>query len=405
MDKDGPGGLISANHRDLVSREISRKDGGNERFWRPFTLNLWFASFLLLLVLGVAIALEVGLHFRTYAQITGKSTLASSTIHYATPLIPVIIAMAIVGLWAGTDADIKRMQPFIELASDNAPASHTLFVNYVNSHYAKAFFKSLRNKHYIVALSSATLILGFAVQPLAASIFSMKDVWWRLPETSIRTFNTPGLDLTYTNLSVTPAISSQLSAKQQCGLLNVIGEVDNCTIAYNEPVIPEGTEWYNSVVNPSCLNTSDPRSDFDPVLILLVYVNSQGVAIELKTGQFTVHNFTNYMLPNNITDPDGFMKGRAFNGLIFGSGPSGQAVKEPISNGYSQTFTAALQTKAIRSPIGLEGQMKSDGMLGITEQLYVGFTSAWLGIAANMICKGTISINNGKRHLLIEVEY
>ncbi|KIJ42840.1 hypothetical protein M422DRAFT_779902 [Sphaerobolus stellatus SS14] len=450
MDRDGE--VISANHRDLASREIPRKGGGNERFWRPFTLNPWFASFLLLLVLSVAIALEVGLHFsniRTGWQITGKSSLASSTIHYATRLIPVIIAMGIVGLWAGTDADIKRMQPFIELASGNAPASHTLFVDYVNSHYAKAFFESLRNKHHIVAVSSAMLVLGFAVQPLAASIFSMKDVWWRLPETSIRTFNTPGLDLTYTNLSVISAsmglvaatalndISTPMFVKgiwaledielptsqvangsiftnvtairslpncrqsnnitmkvQISGLLGIIGEVDGCRIGINEPVIPEGTEWYNSIVFPSCPDMSDPHPEFTPFLILVVHINPQGgrsntmvyckptidlvvanVQIEIKTGEFIVHDFTNYTLSNNITDPSGFMKGRAFNGFIFGPAPSGQTPSSDIYGTYSSTFTTALETKAIRSPMGLEGQIKSDGMLSITEELYSQYLS------------------------------
>ncbi|KIJ42853.1 hypothetical protein M422DRAFT_253950 [Sphaerobolus stellatus SS14] len=443
---------IADSSRDLRSRELPRKDSSSETFWRPFTLNPWFASGLLILVLSLAIALQVGLHFsnlRTGWEITRNSSLVSSITHYATRLIPVIIAMFIIALWAGTDADIKRMQPFIELASGNAPASRTLFIDYVNSHYMKALFQSMRNKHYIVALSSAMLVLGFAVQPLAASIFSMKDTWWRLPEISIRTFNTPGLDLTYTNLSVASAsmglvaatavndISTPVFVKgswaledielptalvangslftnvtairslpncQQSNNINmteleggnfqVIGEFDGWIIGYVAEFISSGTEWYRATVNTSCSSSSDPRPDFNPVSFLVLHVNPQGgranamvyckptidlvianVQIELKTGQFVVHDFINYTLPNNITDPGGFMKGRAFNGFGFGCGPSGQALNEEIYDTYIQTFTTALETKAIRSPSGLEGQIISGGMLGITEELYGQYLS------------------------------
>ncbi|KIJ38117.1 hypothetical protein M422DRAFT_50141 [Sphaerobolus stellatus SS14] len=115
---------------------------------------------------------------------------------------------------------------------------------------------------------------------------------------------------------------------QKGGLLNVIGEVDGCTISYDEPVIPEGTEWYNSIVTTSCPNMSDPHPEFTPFLILVVHINPQG--------------------------------GRA-NTMVYDT--------------YMLTFTTALETKAIRSPMGLEGQIKSDGMLSITEELYSQYLS------------------------------
>ncbi|KIJ42822.1 hypothetical protein M422DRAFT_253912 [Sphaerobolus stellatus SS14] len=151
---------------------------------------------------------------------------------------------------------------------------------------------------------------------------------------------------------------------------------------------------------------SDPQPEFTPFLVLVVHINPQGgrmntmvyckptinlvvanVEIELKTGEIIIHDFTNYTLPNNITNPSGFMKGQAFNGLIFESGLSKQTLNPDIYDTYMLTFTTALETKAIHSPMGLEGQIISDGMLGITEELYVSYISVYLDFDTYMNVK------------------
>lgn len=107
--------------------------------------------------------------------------------------------MAIVTLWAWTDLDIKRLQvrephplthtrthpiqPYVDLAYGNAPASTTLLLDYSNQHAALVSVFAYRHNHYLVALSSLMVLLGLALQPLAASLFTVKDIWWDAPGT------------------------------------------------------------------------------------------------------------------------------------------------------------------------------------------------------------------------------
>lgn len=118
-----------------------------------------------------------------------SSAFSTGILHYVYTLPPVAVAMIIVALWAWTDVDIKRMQPYIDLAYGNAPASRTLLLDYSTKHPALVSYFALKWNHWIVALSSLMVLVGLALQPLAASLFTVKDIWWDGP--SIYPFSYP----------------------------------------------------------------------------------------------------------------------------------------------------------------------------------------------------------------------
>lgn len=127
---------------------------------------------------------------------------------------------------------------------------------------------------------------------------------------------------------------------------DVLGEVDGCEgYAFVSPITNKTYTYQPGIETNACPNESNVTTDFNSVAFAVAYVDTQGkrdgfvalcrptiellianIKLELKTGQFVVQNFRSYTLPNNITDTNGFLKGRAFNGLGFTTGPAGQTL-------------------------------------------------------------------------------
>ncbi|KAF8517011.1 hypothetical protein BU17DRAFT_50207 [Hysterangium stoloniferum] len=170
----------------------------------PVTLRLWFASSLLSFMLVLAVTLEVALHFSKALNGWEVSSAASATngiLHYIYTLPPVAVAMIVISLWAWTDVDIKRMQPYLDLAYGNAPAQRSLLLDYSNKHPIIVTFHAYRHNHFIVVLSSLLVLVGLAVQPLAASLFTVDNIFWDGPDLNVTDPNTLGLAPTFNNMT------------------------------------------------------------------------------------------------------------------------------------------------------------------------------------------------------------
>ncbi|TFY73179.1 hypothetical protein EWM64_g10833, partial [Hericium alpestre] len=96
-------------------------------------------------------------------------------------LPPVGVAMIFVGLWAWTDNEVKRMQPYVDLAHGSSPAERSLLLDYTRSHNFFVWWNAGRNKHYIVVLTTLMAIVALAFQPLAAALFTLRDTYITLP--------------------------------------------------------------------------------------------------------------------------------------------------------------------------------------------------------------------------------
>ncbi|KAF8518276.1 hypothetical protein BU17DRAFT_66517 [Hysterangium stoloniferum] len=191
------------------------------RPWSPVTLRLWFAASLLSFMLLGAAGLEVALHFSQKDNGWKVSSAASATngiLHYVYTLPPVAVAMIVISLWAWTDVDIKRMQPYIDLAYGNAPAQRSLLLDYSNKHPIIVSFYAYRHSHFVVVLSSLLVLVGLAVQPLAASLFTVKNVWWNGPNLNVTNPSTLGLSSTFNNMTAFSTAAGFVASKVLYGL-------------------------------------------------------------------------------------------------------------------------------------------------------------------------------------------
>lgn len=76
------------------------------------------------------------------------------------PWLPVLVATLIKQLWATLEFNVKMMEPFHTLTKGNARPDQTLTLDYQGTPYGLILFKSLRNRHWLVALVGFGAILS-----------------------------------------------------------------------------------------------------------------------------------------------------------------------------------------------------------------------------------------------------
>ncbi|KAI0264713.1 hypothetical protein BC834DRAFT_252038 [Gloeopeniophorella convolvens] len=154
--------------------------------WLPLPLRTWFwVTYVCVLVAG-AIALEVALHFshKNHGWAT-KENADKGILHYVYTLPAVGVAMVLVGIWAWTDLEVKRLQPYVDLVHGDSPAQRSLLLDYTRSHNAIVWMRASYNHHYIVALASLMALVALSFQPIAAALFSVRDTYRSLPEAQV----------------------------------------------------------------------------------------------------------------------------------------------------------------------------------------------------------------------------
>ncbi|KAL0957578.1 hypothetical protein HGRIS_001362 [Hohenbuehelia grisea] len=132
--------------------------------------------------------------------------------HYVYTIPPTAVAAFLAAMWAWTDVEIKKMQPYIDLAKGDSPAQRSLLLDYnrhkwvsfyfsfhasfISSLYSNftVWFHAWTNKHYLVFLTSAMVLLSLAFQPLAAALLVVKDTWWTKPDMTVNNLRTLGLN-------------------------------------------------------------------------------------------------------------------------------------------------------------------------------------------------------------------
>ncbi|KIK67947.1 hypothetical protein GYMLUDRAFT_190832 [Collybiopsis luxurians FD-317 M1] len=235
-----------------------------EPFWIPYPLRPWFwVSFSVLLVL-IAIGLEVALHFSKKNngwQANGRTGDAVSLWHFVYTLPPSFAAMILVALWAWTDIEIKKMQPYIELLHGDSPPQRSLLLDYTRSNNFIVWTQAARNKHYLVVLTTLMVLLTLSFQPLAGALLIVQNTWWHLPDTNVQNTAQLGLnqDANFQNLTSFLAAAGFASADVQYGLPSPPFISGQYTVAPFEPPsgIPiNGTTLYVNTTalksNPGC---------------------------------------------------------------------------------------------------------------------------------------------------------
>ncbi|GJE86425.1 DUF3433 domain-containing protein [Phanerochaete sordida] len=149
------------------------------RPWTPIPLRKWFWIPLVLTMALGGVAFEIALHFSEKNQgweTKGKITTESGFMHYVYTLPPVAISMFFAALWAWTDLEIRKLQPYVELARGNAPPQRSLLLDYTRTHTFFVWTVAARNQHWLVVIGALLVVLTLAFQPLAAALFNVQDI-------------------------------------------------------------------------------------------------------------------------------------------------------------------------------------------------------------------------------------
>lgn len=168
---------------DETPNETAPSDGSH---WVPLPLRTWFwVSYVCVLVAG-AFALEVALHFSNKDDgWPTKKDAENGILHYVYTLPAVAVTMILVGIWAWTDVEVKRLQPYVDLMHGDSPPQRSLLLDYTRTHNAFVWIKAAAHRHYIVALASLMALVALSFQPISAALFSVRDIYKALPETSV----------------------------------------------------------------------------------------------------------------------------------------------------------------------------------------------------------------------------
>jgi hypothetical protein len=180
------------------------EDEETPRGWVPTPLRGWYAIALVVFLLLVAIALEIALHFTK--KNNGWKTHGNTTngvMHYVYTLPPVIVAAVIVALWTWTDIEIKKMQPYVDLVHGDASPEKSLLLDYTRTNNFVVWTAAARNKHWIVTAASIMVLVSLCFQPLASALLTVRNTWIQLPDATLNTISTVGLnqDLSFTDLT------------------------------------------------------------------------------------------------------------------------------------------------------------------------------------------------------------
>ncbi|KAF7352991.1 Non-specific serine/threonine protein kinase [Mycena venus] len=414
----------------------------------PPPLRGWYAIALVVVLLLLAIALELALHFteknngwKTHGNVTNgvmhyvyvnpsaSDRSSSCTLILIDPVYPGLTQVQIVALWAWTDIEIKKMQPYVDLV--------------------RVWTAAARNRHWVVTGASIMVLITLCFQPLASALLSVRNTWIPLPDVTLNTLSTVSLnqsaefqDLTifltasgyasasvgynlqqppfvWNQYTVTPfQIPTDLATNGTLLANTTAVKTDtNCApVSVNMAILPDGSGWNNSLsFNNTCFlqwsvdrnatnlfgtNTLDcgdsTPPQFQPVVFwFFTYQPSAkasatvctpritlwdtAVTLDLGSGNVTnVHELRPFdastskfgSLSGNLTGAPLF--GRAYNGVNFTLTNPDKFVIARM-NATQLTMPAAVFQAAVQSSPGLVGSFDADLFVEWSNDVYVKY--------------------------------
>ncbi|KAF9460651.1 hypothetical protein BDZ94DRAFT_888808 [Collybia nuda] len=193
LDTPPPVQFATYPDHEIKSPPSSVESSRLEKDWVPCALRSWFWVPLVLIMAATGIGLEVALYFSNKNQ--GWPSLEmenQSALNYTLP--PVAIAAVLVTLWANTDLEIKRLQPYIDLIHGDSPPHRSLLLDYTRINNFLVWSNAASNKHYLVTVASLMVIISLMLQPLASALLSVRDTWVQEPDISLKSLQSIGLN-------------------------------------------------------------------------------------------------------------------------------------------------------------------------------------------------------------------
>ncbi|KAF2756351.1 hypothetical protein EJ05DRAFT_62994 [Pseudovirgaria hyperparasitica] len=122
---------------------------------------------------------------------------SSSEAHVFAAYIPVLLMVAILGLFSSLDFGVSVTSPFISLKSQaSARASNTIMVDLIARFRPASLFKSIRNRNFVHVLSVTCVVLASWLSLAASGLYSARTVNDGLETQSITMADSFNLSLT-----------------------------------------------------------------------------------------------------------------------------------------------------------------------------------------------------------------
>jgi hypothetical protein len=155
--------------------------------YEPLTLRFWIVTLGCVFLGAVGVALEVtaavsrdnsGFH------VAQKNVFSFASVQFLTSFFPALLFVPLALMVRAFDAAILIWNPYLLLAKGNALASETLLINYGMDSRPVILYNAVRFRHRFILVSSVTVFGALLFQPLAGSIFSIKQLPYSTPATA-----------------------------------------------------------------------------------------------------------------------------------------------------------------------------------------------------------------------------
>ncbi|KAH8199808.1 hypothetical protein TruAng_006031 [Truncatella angustata] len=174
-DRIGLSGLENTRHGRKGSRE-PQYTISKEHNWKPWRIRSPALIGFIVFSLGLAITLEIlaqkGQRYGALARSSSVDDI-SDLARLAALYLPTVAAVLYGFFFACVDLDLKRIQPWVELAkSEGTTATNSLLLDYAFDFVAFVPFTAARRRHWPVFYAGTVMMIIFwAITPLQSSIF------------------------------------------------------------------------------------------------------------------------------------------------------------------------------------------------------------------------------------------
>ncbi|KAJ7507525.1 hypothetical protein B0H11DRAFT_2153199 [Mycena galericulata] len=341
------------------------------RGWVPPPLRAWYAISLIVLLVCLAIALELALHFTNKNngwKTHGNTTNVTGFMHY----------VYIVALWTWTDIEIKKMQTL---------GCHRRICD--GAHHVVLPAVGFCPPHLFLTAS------GYASASVSYNLQQPPFIW---DTYTVAPFEIPtNLATNGTVLANTTAVRSDTNCVSApvtlpdgtIGWNNSLSQ-NGCTLQWS---VDHSTDNLFGTSTPDCGNTTPPQ--FQPVVFWFftytptatasatfcnpaISLWDAEVTLDLASGNVTnVHQLRPFnastspfgSLSGNVTGAP--LEGRAYNGINFTLvAPNNDKFVVARMNATQLTMPAAVFQAAVQSSAGLEGSFSADLFVNWSNQVY-----------------------------------
>ncbi|KIM87793.1 hypothetical protein PILCRDRAFT_261415 [Piloderma croceum F 1598] len=144
----------------------------------PLILRGWAIASIACFMMALAIALEAALAVSNHKQgfsVPQEHIFSLISTQFLTTFFPIIFFAPLALLWKNLDQLLRQYQPYVALATKHPSAEESLLLDYLVLNKFASLRRSFYHKHWLVFISTSTALAAILLQPLAGSVFAIKQ--------------------------------------------------------------------------------------------------------------------------------------------------------------------------------------------------------------------------------------